>query len=367
MTEKKKTESMDQQSTFVDATDTVDELLAEPEIAEAIEAGRPAREAMNRAYAMNLALIRNAANLTQAELAKRLGIDQPAVSKLEARKDMLLSTLTNYLLATGAEAASIAVTVRGLDYTFDLTGLSSEDATESTYPGADLVKRITRLSPDGVEAVAKMLDAYDSFELGTGGPDLMVFEPHTGKLAVIEAKGSADGSLVAYTVMPSEADDAPFEHFAVRAVASRTYPGRPFAHVPGSSGNAAHLRRILDAFDSVTTGPDSKDLLVGSALRTAVNKLAAGIDVTLTTAEPPDPAAQSAARAGFMLGYAMKITGEEVDWADRLPMDKLAELADDIGRATDDIDDNDQAAQAEAVRGVLRAWKATAGEQGDRG
>jgi hypothetical protein len=45
---------------FADITDEVDAMLAEPQTAESIESQRPAREAMNRAFAMNLATIRKA-------------------------------------------------------------------------------------------------------------------------------------------------------------------------------------------------------------------------------------------------------------------------------------------------------------------
>jgi transcriptional regulator with XRE-family HTH domain len=42
---------------------------------------------------MNPAMIRKAAQLTQAEVARKLGVGQAAVSRLEGREDMLLSTL----------------------------------------------------------------------------------------------------------------------------------------------------------------------------------------------------------------------------------------------------------------------------------
>lgn len=99
-------------------------LRSRPDVAMGREERRAARVEMNRAHAMNLAMIRKAADLTQAELAERLGTDQSAVSRLERRDDMLLSTLASYLTATGAEAASLVVTVHGLDYTFDLGHLS---------------------------------------------------------------------------------------------------------------------------------------------------------------------------------------------------------------------------------------------------
>lgn len=108
---------------FERATAKVDQFLSKPEVAADVAAGREARAEMNRAYAMNLAMIRKAADLTQAELAKRLGTDQGSVSKLEKRQDMLLSTLASYLMATGADAVSIVVSVHGTEYAFDLTSL----------------------------------------------------------------------------------------------------------------------------------------------------------------------------------------------------------------------------------------------------
>ncbi len=44
---------------------------------------------------------RHEAGLTQAEVAAALGVGQPAVAKLEARSDILLSTLQAYLKAVG--------------------------------------------------------------------------------------------------------------------------------------------------------------------------------------------------------------------------------------------------------------------------
>jgi DNA-binding XRE family transcriptional regulator len=111
---------------FERATARADRFLAKPEVAEAVAEGRAERAEMNRAYAMNLAMIRKAADLTQAELADRLGTDQGSVSKLEGRQDMLLSTLASYLAATGAEAVSIVVTVHGVEYALDLGNLRAK-------------------------------------------------------------------------------------------------------------------------------------------------------------------------------------------------------------------------------------------------
>jgi transcriptional regulator with XRE-family HTH domain len=51
--------------------------------------------------ALALAELREAQDLTQVELAKRLGIDQGAVSKIEKRTDMYLSTLHDVIRAMG--------------------------------------------------------------------------------------------------------------------------------------------------------------------------------------------------------------------------------------------------------------------------
>ncbi|MGC1485902.1 MAG: XRE family transcriptional regulator [Candidatus Acidiferrum sp.] len=48
-----------------------------------------------------LSELREAQHLTQAELAKRLNIGQDAVSKLEHRADMYLSTLSDFIRAAG--------------------------------------------------------------------------------------------------------------------------------------------------------------------------------------------------------------------------------------------------------------------------
>ena len=77
----------------------------------------------DRAYAMNLALIRHAADLTQVELARRLGVGQAAVSKVEHQHDLLLSTLSSYVAAAGANAR-IVVTVGDRDLEFDLATLA---------------------------------------------------------------------------------------------------------------------------------------------------------------------------------------------------------------------------------------------------
>jgi predicted XRE-type DNA-binding protein len=111
------------EKTFVRGNEHLDRLLTDPDLAADVALAHEAAEEMDRAYAMNLAMIRKAGQMTQVEVAKKLGVGQGVVSRLENRSDMLLSTLFDYLMATGAESASIVVTVHGRRIELDLSQL----------------------------------------------------------------------------------------------------------------------------------------------------------------------------------------------------------------------------------------------------
>ncbi|MBM4574876.1 XRE family transcriptional regulator [Rhodococcus hoagii] len=67
-----------------------------------------------------LAGLRKSRNLTQSAVAERLGTDQAAVSRIERRGDVLVSTLREYLTAIGAESPRVVVDFGGEDFVLDL-------------------------------------------------------------------------------------------------------------------------------------------------------------------------------------------------------------------------------------------------------
>jgi transcriptional regulator with XRE-family HTH domain len=67
-----------------------------------------------------LSSIRDAAGVTQVQLAAAMNTSQGQVSRFERQSDMLLSTLSAYLTALGVDA-KIVVEVGGQTMTYDLT------------------------------------------------------------------------------------------------------------------------------------------------------------------------------------------------------------------------------------------------------
>jgi len=66
------------------------------------------RAAEIRAEEMSLRDLRKARKLTQARVAKALGVTQDSVSRLEKRSDLLLSTLRKTVKAMGGDVRIIA-------------------------------------------------------------------------------------------------------------------------------------------------------------------------------------------------------------------------------------------------------------------
>jgi hypothetical protein len=112
---------------FVSLDETLDELLDMPGMRSAVEAGKRANAERDRVYLENLAAIRKAAgNLTQEDVAKSLGVKQAAVSRVESRGDILLSTLGDYLEAVGATEPRIVAVIGGMEVELDLHALAKK-------------------------------------------------------------------------------------------------------------------------------------------------------------------------------------------------------------------------------------------------
>lgn len=57
---------------------------------------------------MKLRELRKSRNVTQVEVAKAMSVEQAAVSKMERREDMYVSTLRDYVRALGGELKLVA-------------------------------------------------------------------------------------------------------------------------------------------------------------------------------------------------------------------------------------------------------------------
>jgi len=97
-------------------------LKADPEMAKEIAAMSKQWVEEDRKYLETLAAVRKAAELTQQDVAEKLGMAQAGVSRLESQGDMLLSTLAGYLRAVG-ERPRVTVTIDGQDFEIELTKL----------------------------------------------------------------------------------------------------------------------------------------------------------------------------------------------------------------------------------------------------
>lgn len=77
------------------------------------------REAHEELERIGFAKLRKARRKTQVAVARELGVEQGAVSRLEGQKDVLLSTLSHYLQALGGRLEIRAVFPEGsieMDY-----------------------------------------------------------------------------------------------------------------------------------------------------------------------------------------------------------------------------------------------------------
>jgi len=82
--------------------------------------------------ALPLAELRDAQNITQVELAKRLNVDQSAVSKIEHRTDMYLSTLSDVIRAMGGQLELTARFPSGEVHILALAGIKTKEKPAMT-------------------------------------------------------------------------------------------------------------------------------------------------------------------------------------------------------------------------------------------
>jgi DNA-binding transcriptional regulator YiaG len=115
---------MSKEVRFIRGNDRINRLAQRPDIAAEVTQVRADMAEADRTYAMGLAALRQAAELTQVELARRLGVTQAAISRMEQPHDLLLSTLNSYLQAIGGTARMIVSFADGHETTLNLSELA---------------------------------------------------------------------------------------------------------------------------------------------------------------------------------------------------------------------------------------------------
>jgi DNA-binding transcriptional regulator YiaG len=109
---------------FIRGNDRISRLAQRPDIAAEVAQVRAGMAEADRTYAMGLAALRQAAELTQVELARRMGVTQAAISRMEQPHDLLLSTLNAYLQAIGGTARMVVSFADGHEATLNLSELA---------------------------------------------------------------------------------------------------------------------------------------------------------------------------------------------------------------------------------------------------
>jgi DNA-binding transcriptional regulator YiaG len=115
---------MDEEVKLIRGNDRINHLAQRPDIAAEVAQVRADMAEADRTYAMGLAALRQAAELTQVELARRMGVTQAAISRMEQPHDLLLSTLNSYLQAIGGSARMIVSFADGHEATLNLGELA---------------------------------------------------------------------------------------------------------------------------------------------------------------------------------------------------------------------------------------------------
>jgi DNA-binding transcriptional regulator YiaG len=115
---------MDEEVKLIRGNDRINRLAQRPDIAAEVTQIRVDMAEADRTYAMGLAALRQAAELTQVELARRMGVTQAAISRMEQPHDLLLSTLNAYLQAIGGTARMVVRFSDGHEATLNLAELA---------------------------------------------------------------------------------------------------------------------------------------------------------------------------------------------------------------------------------------------------
>jgi DNA-binding transcriptional regulator YiaG len=115
---------MDEEVKLIRGNDRINRLAQRPDLAAEVAQVRADMAEADRTYAMGLAALRQAAELTQVELARRMGVTQAAISRMEQPHDLLLSTLNSYLQAIGGSARMIVSFADGHEATLNLGELA---------------------------------------------------------------------------------------------------------------------------------------------------------------------------------------------------------------------------------------------------
>jgi DNA-binding transcriptional regulator YiaG len=116
---------MSEDVTFIRGNDRIERLAERPDLADDVARVRRDMEDADRTYAMGLAALRQAAKLTQVEMARKLGVSQAAISRTEQPHDLLLSTLNAYLQAVGGRARVVVQFADGHEADLDLSALTA--------------------------------------------------------------------------------------------------------------------------------------------------------------------------------------------------------------------------------------------------
>jgi DNA-binding XRE family transcriptional regulator len=91
-------------------------------------------EGAENAHAVTLAALRRALEITQAQLAERMGVSQAQVSRIEHGTDLALSTLERHLGAIGGELEICVVFPDGIRVPIELSDITAAVAEHESAP-----------------------------------------------------------------------------------------------------------------------------------------------------------------------------------------------------------------------------------------